>query len=340
MWWLYELLLVIGLLAYLPKALWRRRLPHPGWRMRLGRYPEDVRATLGRPSVWVHAVSVGEVLAARPLLEAFAARGASPLVLSTVTPGGFEVARQQPGALPVYFPLDLRPCVRRAIAAVNPRVLMLMESELWPLVILELHARGTPVAVVNGRISPRAYARYKLIRPWLRGTLGRVRLFLMQSEEDARRVVALGAPQRAVRVVGSLKWDASLAAAPTPGQVVETAGRLGLTPEDAVLVGGSTHRGEERALVDAFASLRAGHPRLRLILAPRHLERLAEVEQLVQAAGLSCARTSAMGGRWDVALVDAFGQLPRYYSLARITVVGGSFIPHGGQNPLEPASLG
>lgn len=339
MWWLYELLLVLGLLLYLPKALWRRRLPHAGWSMRLGRYPGEARERLGPPAAWVHAVSVGEVLAARPLLAALAAR--APVVLSTVTPGGFEVARQQPGVVPIYFPLDLRGCVRRAIDAVHPRVLLLMESELWPLIIRELHARGVPVAVVNGRISPRAFRRYGLIRLWLQGTLSRVKLFLMQTNEDARRVMALGAPEAAVHVIGSLKWDASLGAAPSAAQVEETARQIGVAPQEPLLVGGSTHRGEEQALLEAFTVLRAAQPRLRLILAPRHLERLGEVETLVRNAGFSGVRASQAGhGRWDVALVDAFGQLPRYYGLASVAVVGGSFIPHGGQNPLEPAGLG
>jgi len=338
-WWFYELLLVLGLLLYVPKALWRRRLPHAGWRMRLGRYPAEVRERLGEPSTWVHAVSVGEVLAARPLLSALGARS-RPLVLSTVTPGGFVVARQQSGVVPIYFPLDLRGSVRRAVDAVRPRVLLLMESELWPLIILALHGRGIPVAVVNGRISPRAFARYKLIRPWLRGTLGRVRLFLMQSDEDARRIMALGAPEPAVRVVGSMKWDASRSAASSPEQAAEAARAAGVQADDVVVVGGSTHRGEEQALLDALRVIRTDVPRTRLILAPRHLERLAEVESLVRSAGFACARASHPGAAWDVLLVDAFGQLPRYYSLARVAVVGGSFIPHGGQNPLEPASLG
>lgn len=344
MWILYELLYLLGFLAYLPSAVWRRRLPHRGWTMRLGRYPESVAQLLaGRPSVWVHAVSVGEVLAAKPLLAALAQRGAGPLAVSTITPGGFEVAsRVMEGRGPVvYFPLDLRACASRALAVLRPRLLLLMESELWPNVIRCAHARGIPVAVVNGRLSPRAFARYQGVKPWVRGMLGRVSLFLMQSQADADRLLALGVAAEKVRVVGSLKWDASLGARPEPSAVQALAARLGVKSADVVVVAGSTHRGEEAAVLDAFQALRGAHPGARLMLAPRHLERLAEVEALLAHRGLAAARASRIsGGDWQVGLVDAFGQLPLYYGLATAVFIGGSLIPHGGQNPLEAASLG
>lgn len=346
MWVLYEILLVIGLLLYLPKAVWRRRLPHRGWSMRLGRYPERiVRSLRGRRALWVHAVSVGEALAARPLLNALTqAAPADAVVLSTVTPSGFAMASQHvgPGGVALYFPLDLRPCVTRALETIRPRLLLLMESELWPTVIRLTKARGVPVAVVNGRISPRAFARYQMVRSWLGGMLRRVDLFLMQSRTDAERVIQLGAPPGAVQVVGSLKWDASLGARPAPEAIREAAARLGLDDRQPVIVAGSTHRGEESAALEAFRTLRASHKGARLLIAPRHLERLAEVEGLIRQAGLSGARLSRppAADEWQVGLVDTWGELPLYYGLASVVVIGGSFIPHGGQNPLEAACLG
>ncbi|MGH2670593.1 MAG: 3-deoxy-D-manno-octulosonic acid transferase, partial [bacterium] len=326
MWLLYEFLYLLGFLCYLPRALWRRRLPHPGWTMRLGRYPDRVVEPLRTTHpVWVHAVSVGEVLAARPVLRALAERkGQEPLVLSTITPAGFSVASQQ-GApvVPVYFPLDLRGCVRRALDTLHPACVLLVESELWPTVLRLAASRGIPVAVINGRLSPRTFARYRLVRPWLRGVVGRVELFLMQSQADADRVLALGVPPARVRVTGSLKWDASLSARPSPQAVQETAARLGLGAETPVVVAGSTHRGEEPLILRAFQALRASHPALRLIVAPRHLERLAEVEDLLREAGVRAVRVSAAQPTtaWDVALVDAFGQLPLYYALAGVVVI-------------------
>jgi len=345
LWLLYEVVLLVGLLLYLPKAVWRRRLPHRGWSMRLGRYPREVSDRLrGHPSVWIHAVSVGEVQAVRPLAAALAEATGDPLTVSTITPGGFALASTvaKDHGVAMYFPLDLRPCVRRALEAIRPRLLLLVESEFWPTVIRSVKARGVPIAVVNGRISPRAFRRYRWVKPILRRTLQEIDVFLMQSQADAARVIALGAPAGKVQVAGSLKWDASVGTRPSEQAIAETAASLGLNGRDRVIVAGSTHRGEEEPLLDAFKIVRAAHGRrIRLILAPRHLERLAEVEALVRQHGLTPVRLSAsLGPGWDVGLVDRFGELPRYYGLATVAFIGGSLVPHGGQNPLEAASLG
>ena len=343
---LYELLYVFGLLLYVPSAMWRKRLPHRGWSMRLGRYPRRVvEALRDRQALWLHAVSVGEVLAVQPLLRALTQVYPEYVtVVSTVTPGGFEVASKQLGerGVPVYFPLDLRGCVSRALDALHPRILLLMESELWPTVIRLAKARGIPIAVINGRISPRAFRRYQRIRSWLAGMLDQVDLFLMQSQTDADRIIQLGAPPKKIRVVGSLKWDASLGSRPSPHAIQEAAARLGVGAADVVVVAGSTHRGEEDAVLAAFQTIRASHPSARLVVAPRHLERVSEVEAGVRQAGLQVVRLSqaAPPPPWEVGLVDAFGQLPLYYGMATIVFIGGSLIPHGGQNPLEAAGLG
>jgi len=342
----YELLLLIGLSLYLPRALWRKRLPHRGWMMRLGRYPTAVHKQLGsRRTIWVHAVSVGEIMAVQPLVhELLAFATDTPLVLSTITPSGFQVASRWLGerGVTIYAPLDFRLTVRWSLEAIRPRMLLLVESELWPtLVHLTKHQQGS-VAVVNGRISERAYRRYLWVRPWLKGVLESVDLFLMQTEEDARRLVAMGAPPSRVQVLGSLKWDASLISRPKPAELAALSARLGLGAGDALIVAGSTHRGEERALLEAFQGLRAQLDHVRLIIAPRHLERVGEVEALSRQSGLSVRRVSqtASASSWDVAIVDTLGQLPAHYGLATVVFVGGSLIPHGGQNPLEPASLG
>ncbi|MBI4598146.1 MAG: 3-deoxy-D-manno-octulosonic acid transferase [Candidatus Omnitrophica bacterium] len=346
MWWVYELLFILGYLAYLPKALMRKRLPHPGWTMRLGYYPQPARDVLRRGvPIWVHAVSVGEVLAARPLVRAIAEASVDPLILSTITRGGFDVASTPaiPQTIPLYLPLDLRGCVRRAFDQIRPRVLILIESELWPILIREAKARGCRIAVVNGRISARAFRRYRWVRRWLGGALSRhIDFFCMQSQQDADRLTSLGVTAEKVRVAGNLKWEASLSARPTPEQAQETAGTIGVLPGDQLIVAGSTHRGEEAALLAAIHELKRAQQPIRLIIAPRHLERVAEVESLVKQAGLISLRFSQArgGGGWDVGIVDTFGQLPRYYALATVVFIGGSLIPHGGQNPLEAASLG
>ena len=343
---LYELFLIVGLLCMAPVAVWRRRLPHRGWSMRLGRYPAPVRDRLGgRPSIWVHAVSIGEVLAAQPLVEELLrAHPATPLVVSTVTPGGFELAATRWGdrVIPIYFPLDLRWCVGKALTALQPKALLLMESELWPMAIRLARARGVPVLVVNGRVSPRTFRRYRILKQWVKPLLREIDQWLMQSREDADRIIELGAPADRIQVTGSLKWDASLGARPAPETVRALGTRLGVAGSECVIVAGSTHRGEEAALLDAYRAVREVCPDARLIIAPRHLERLGEVEGIIRHAGLSAVRLSGMPAaqRWDVGLVDTFGQLPSYYALATLVFIGGSLIPHGGQNPLEATSLG
>jgi len=347
MWLLYEILLFIGLLLYLPKAVLRKRLPHRGWMMRLGRYPASVRQRLdGRRSIWIHAVSVGEVIAAQPLIRRLREDAHDrPLVLSTMTPTGFDVASKLMGAngTAIFVPLDFRMMVERALAVIQPRLLILVESELWPNLIRLTHARHLPVIVVNGRVSARAFQRYLRVRRWLAEILEAVDLFLMQTEQDADRIIRMGAPAARVSVAGSLKWDASIISRPAPAELSSVAHQLMLHDDELLVVAGSTHRGEEAQVLDAFEAIRAQLGRARLVLAPRHLERIAEVEALIQSRGLRAQRISALqssGQPWEVALVDTLGQLPLYYGLATVVFVGGSLIPHGGQNPLEPAGLG
>lgn len=346
MWLIYELFVVLGFLFYLPSAFFRRRLPHAGFGMRLGRYPASVLERIGsHETLWVHAVSVGEVLAAQPLVQALAqAYPDFPIVLSTITPGGFELANKRiagKGAA-VYFPLDLRFCVNQALDLLKPRAVFLMESELWPVFLHAASCRRIPVALVNGRISPRTYARYQRVKGWVRKRWNDVGQFLMQSQEDANRLLDLGADPRRVHVVGNLKWDASLGLRPAHEEIRQLAAQLGIAEGSPVWVAGSTHRGEERAVFEAFDAARQAHPQLQLVLAPRHLERLSEVENIARQFGLTVVRAShqVSGRSWDVALVDTFGQLPKYYALADVVFVGGSLIEHGGQNPLEATSLG
>lgn len=344
-WLVYELLLMIALIGYLPKALWRRRLPHRGWLMRLGCYPASVRRRLQSPAIWVHAVSVGEVVAAQPLIRELAARNPrDTIVLSTVTPAGFEVATKAlgEGGVVIYGPLDVRAAVHRALRLIRPRALVLVDSELWPVMIALASERGVPVVVVNGRISERAFQRYRLVRPWLAGMFDRVARYFMQSDVDAERLRALGAPADRISVAGSLKWDASLLHPLSAQAVNALAARLGLERGTEVFVAGSTHRGEEPAILEAFQAMRNRGRPCRLILAPRHRERVDEVERLLHARGLAVGRVSSLDASrpWEAAVVDTLGELPRYYALATIAFVGGSLIPHGGQNPLEPASLG
>jgi 3-deoxy-D-manno-octulosonic-acid transferase len=324
-----------------PFYLWKGRATGHYWRTlreRMGGRPAALdRETRG--CVWIHAVSVGEVVAARALVERL--RVAQPLrktVVSTTTAAGGAVAAQSLPADRLFVaPFDFPWAVASVLDALQPSVLVLMETELWPNLIRAARGRGIPVAVVNGRISTRSFPRYRRIAPLLRHVLAQVDLFLMQSDVHADRIRALGAPTARVRVAGNLKYDALPDPVPPPG----LAEQIGPGP---VWVAGSTMAGEDELVLQAFQAARRAHPALRLLLAPRRPERFAEVPGLCAAAGLACARRSALGDApWrggDVLLLDTVGELARVYALATVVFVGGSLVPTGGHNVLEAAVAG
>jgi 3-deoxy-D-manno-octulosonic-acid transferase len=298
-----------------------------------------------RPCIWVHGVSVGEILAAKTFITAL--QDAFPrleTVLSTSTSTGQEVARKTyKGHRLFYFPLDFSWSVSRIFDTIRPELIILVELELWPNFLAEARRRQIPVAVVNGRISDRSLKRYRLAPRLIQHMFGQVDRYCAQTETYAQRFRELGAEAGSVAVTGSMKYDS--VAAPADVDPAAVRAQLGISERAPVLIGGSTHSGEELALLRAFAKLREPHPELRLILVPRHNERSSEVEREIQNHGLRCQRFSTLGERprddaSTVLLVDVMGELGRLYAAADICFVGGSLIPHGGQNILEPASLG
>ena len=235
-----------------------------------------------------------------------------------------------------YFPIDLPGPVRRALGAVRPRFFVGMETELWPNFLRALASRGVPSMIANGRISDRSFKRYRLVRPLVARMLARITVFAMQSEEDARRIIALGAPAERVVVTGNLKTDLVPAPSRTDWEAL-----LDLGPDVLLWIAGSTHRGEETAVLDVFERLRPQFPALRLVLAPRHPERAAEVERLIAERGLRPIRRTALGpggaARDAAVILDTVGELADLYRLAAVVFVGGSLVPAGGHNMLEPA---
>jgi 3-deoxy-D-manno-octulosonic-acid transferase len=346
---LYNVLLSAAFVLAAPYYLWKGRGSGKylkSFRERLGRAPLAA-GSRARPSgagsrpIWVHAVSVGEVLAARTLLAPLAERlPGHGVVLSTTTVTGHAVAQRDARAADALFfaPFDLRGPVRRVLDATDPRLLVLVETELWPNLIHEAKQRGVAVALVNGRISPRSFPRYRRVRGLLRRVLDEVDLFLMQGESHAQRIRELGAPASRVRVTGNLKFDAL-----GDGRASEPLRRLIGEPDDArpLWIAGSTVAGEEAAVLAAFREVRARVPGARLLIAPRRPERFDELPDLVRAAGFGCTRRSALAdGSWDgedVLLLDTLGELAQAYPLASVVFVGGSLAPAGGHNVLEAA---
>jgi 3-deoxy-D-manno-octulosonic-acid transferase len=339
---LYSAALRVFLAGYLPIVA-VRRLRRPAYaenlRQRLGHLGDDLP---GEPRAWVHAVSVGEAAAAAPLVHAIRRRWPQfSIVLSTVTPTGARVVKGElaRAATHCYFPLDLPGPVKRALDAVRPRFFIGLETELWPNFLGALAARGIPTLIANGRISDRSFRRYRLVRPFVARMLRHVSVFGMQSEEDARRIIALGAPAERVIVTGNLKADARPDAS---GGGYDWGAALGLGPRSALWIAGSTHRGEEEAVLEAFQQVRSRFPQLRLLLAPRHPERADEVERLVHERGLATRRRTALdatGAGEAVVILDTVGELASLYRWADVVFVGGSLVPSGGHNMLEPAQM-
>jgi len=330
---------VLGL--YLPLALvrgWRRGVPINA-RQRLGwgqaRRPVDDHRT-----AWIHAVSVGEAIAAAPIVEGVRRLHPTlPIVLTTVSETGAQLVsdRYRDVAHHRYFPLDLPGAARRVITAIDPAFLICMETELWPNVLRALAARRVPVMIANGRLSDRSFRGYRRVGGFMRQMLDHVTVFGMQTAEDAKRIITLGADPERVVVTGNVKTDAP---ADVAGAAELWRRLLGLGASQPVWIAGSTHRGEDEVVLDAHARLRHEIPDLVLTVAPRHPERVPEVIALVQGRGWSAVRRSTLPRprpRDAVIVLDTVGELAQCYSVATAVFVGGSLVPMGGHNMLEPA---
>ncbi len=351
-WFFYNCLFPIGFLLLLPRFLFRMRRRggyRRGFLQRLGIYGRALAARLaGRPRVWIHAVSVGEVFVALRFMEAARARrpGAA-FTLTTNTSTAHAIAEKQigPEDILLYFPVDFPPIVRRALDRLQPAALVLVEAEWWPNLVRQARRRGIPVMLLNGRLSDRSYQRYRKLRAFTRRILALIDLFCVPGEEERRRLIELGAEAARIRVVGSAKYDvAGGVNAVLPA--ADLLARAGFAADASLLVGGSTWPGEEQALLEAFRQLRAADASARLVLVPRHAERAGAVAAEIERTGLPCRRWSAAprgpaaGPAPEVLLVDTTGDLKNFYAAATVIFVGKSLTARGGQNIIEPAVFG
>jgi 3-deoxy-D-manno-octulosonic-acid transferase len=300
-------------------------------------------------SIWIHAVSVGEVLSIRPIVSDLRKRYPSLRVfLSTTTMSGQQVARRSVTDVDgvFYFPFDWAFTIRRTLTIVKPRLFVMVENEIWPNLLRECRARGVRTIVVNGRISRRSFPRYRLIRPFFRRVLADIDRFCVQGDETAGRLLALGADPGRITITGSLKFD-SLEATSVPGRGPARVLRFfRVSPNRPVFVAGSTMKGEEEAVIRAFNRVRtvAGSSNPLLVVAARHPERFGEVERLCRFEGLKTLRRSELPidsePRCDAVVLDTIGELAQLYQIATAVFVGGSLVPAGGHNILEPALYG
>lgn len=352
----YSIVLTAGFLLMSPLFLVRREKYAAGFSQRLGNYPAFKQD--GRPVIWLHCVSVGEVNAARPLVQALTNEFPTHrLIVSTTTKTGQELAQkifaERSDAI-FYFPFDWKFSVRRTLQHFNPSTILLMETEIWPRLIREAKEGGVNVAIISGRLSDRSFRRYSKIRGFISRVLADIDLALMQGGNDANRLISLGLTAAKAQVTGNLKFD--MTEDPRDEQIAaELDSRFKLRDERPVIVAASTHDPEEHWIFDAFCSVLAGAGRKkpRLVIAPRHPERFDAVARFLMdfRDHPACEYTRYRFARRskepleddrnaDVILLDSIGELRALYRLTDIAFVGGSLIAHGGQSILEPASAG
>jgi 3-deoxy-D-manno-octulosonic-acid transferase len=343
----YSVALAAGMLVSLPYWLFqmvRHGKYRRGFAERLGRVPSRLRLPEEHEkTIWVHAVSVGEVLAVVGLIEEIQRRFPKHRIfVSTTTDTGQALARQRLGEENVfYFPMDFAFAIRPYIEALRPQMVVIAETEFWPNFLRLARGCGARVAVVNARISDRSWPRYRRFRGLLRKALCNVDLFLAQTATDAGRLQDIGASPERVRVAGNLKFDIPVPA--VPPVVEDLRQSIMATGAGPVLVCGSTMEGEETLLLKAFENIVVRHPQAAMILAPRHPERFAAVAALLEQMSIRFWRRSVWNGEvlaGSVLLVDTIGELAALYALGEVAFVGGSLVPRGGHNIIEPAQFG
>lgn len=338
-----SLLTASPVLAY---RLWTSERYRAGLGQRLG----NISVRKGEATcLWIHAASVGEMLASLPLIrECRTHRPDIVIAISTQTLTGQQMAAKHcPDCLRFYYPLDFSSVVRRAFESIRPSLVVLVEREIWPNFMAEARRRNVPVVQVNGRIADNSVRAYRWLYPALGAALAGIKCYSVQTEEYAERLRSLTIPSERIHVTGNLKYDGLPMSIPEAEQS-RLRGEMGVEPGDSVLIGGSIHPPEEKPLIRAYQRVRQSLPSLRLILAPRHPERVGEVERSIAEAGESAVRKSQCQkavspdseSRGKIILVDTVGELRAIYSLGTVVFVGGTLVPVGGHNLMEPAALG
>lgn len=343
---LYDLIFLVFVVFYLPIYLFRRKF-HPGFLARLGILPS--RLELNKP-IWIHAVSVGEVMAVKNLVREL--RIAWPdkrFFISTVTPTGNKIAKgiAKENDFVSYFPLDLSFIVRSVVDKVKPSLFIIMETEIWPNLISYLYRKNIPIVLVNGRLSDRSFKGYRCIKFLLKPLLNKINLFCVQTKMDAERLLHLGVLENRIKITGNMKFDnADYSDKKIASYADKYKTLLELKPEDQLWVAGSTHPQEEEIILDVYKKLLSEFPQLKLLIAPRHPERAKEIEKIALKSGFSSIFISTLDLKPNtynlkpIFILDTIGELVSFYAIADIIFVGGSLIKKGGHNILEPASLG
>lgn len=346
---LYNILFPLALIVLLPGALlrmWRRGNYAHQFGQRLGWFSPQVKARLRRHRgdwLWIHAVSVGEVNLALKFIRVWQRHGEYPVVLSTTTSTGFQLARaqQSPTLEVIYHPVDFWWITRQVVSLISPRALVLVEAEIWPNLLCEVQRRQRPVALINARLSPRSERRFRIFRPLIAPLFAALDRIFLQDEKDRPRYLSLGARAEALRCPGSIKFDLAEEATVDATPAVTLLRDCGIPETRPILLAASTHAGEEALLARIFLRLRADLPDLFCVIVPRHFERAGEVERELAELPLRILRQSRNApAPCDLLLADTTGQLRQWIALASVVFVGKSLCARGGQNPAEAVSAG
>ncbi len=338
---IYNLLSLISFIAYLPWLLSKKgpenRLQYLKERLGISEYTNA--------DIWVHAVSVGEVMAALPFLTSLKKEFPGiKIVLSTTTYTGQKIAREKfPSAdRTMYIPWDTWLTISKAVRTIKPKIFITIETELWPALFSILKKNGSRIVLLNGRISPESLKGYKLIKPFMKKVLSYLDFIYMQGETDAERIVTIGADKKKAGIMGNFKFDIELDKKESVNWMDGVKGKI--------LLAGSTHKGEEEIVLDAYEEVKKSFPDLKLILAPRHPERFNEAEEILKRRNLNFIRRTEFtvdssqltvnSQQADIILLDTIGELSQLFSKADVTFIGGSLLPFGGHNILEPAYWG
>jgi len=313
---------------------------------KMGLYPKEFKKAMENSHpIWIHAVSVGEVISLIPLVKNLKkAYPSLPILLSTGTVTGNQTAREKMEGVNhfLFLPFDLPWIMRKTIRMVKPQLVLIAENEVWPNFFWEIRRQGIKSMLVNGRISDRSFKGYMALRFFFKDVLNSLSLFCMQSAFDAERIIQIGVPKDKVMVTGNMKFDSQWEI--HPPEIERLRKELHLCDGSQVFIAGSTHEGEEEIILEAFNILKEKFPKLILIVAPRHPERFAEVETLAKRIAGNCFRRTELMNMQHAAaqviILDTIGELAKIYALATVVFVGGSLINFGGHNPLEPASFG
>lgn len=337
--YLYDFIFILGFLLYLPVCLCRKKINLNALKEKFGFIAE--RKTTS-PAIWIHAVSVGEVMVIEGLIEKLIETVDSPLIISTTTLTGNKIAKEKYSSIAkiIFFPYDITTVLRKVLRIINPRIFIAVETEIWPNLFYRLNKKNIPIVIINGRISQPAFKQYRRVKPLIRNILKKCAYLGVQNASYRQKFIALGAEEDKIIVSGNMKFESTRVDQKRFLSIKNSCLPYLKKDNNLILLAGSTHHPEEKIILDIYKDILKEVKNITLVLAPRHIERIPSLEKTIKDFGFNPARISRLNSSLprenDVFLVDVIGQLLYFYGLSDICFIGGSLIPHGGQNILEP----